>query len=243
MAEKTSDKKKAAIASAAASSGQSTVGLRVGAAALWLLAIVCEFVALAVITEATIIPLLTSVPPLYQGIAFLILDLALVIVGSQLWKKANHIKPASEKNAVLFWIWNNMGVIVCAAAFLPFIVLLLKDEKADKKTKTVGTVVAAIALLIAGVSSYDFNPISAEQVEQYAASTVYWTEYGSRLHTHNDCQALSRTAPENLHSGTIAQAEEAGRSTLCKYCEKRDQELIVQMPAANGESLPAAVNE
>ncbi len=244
MAEKLSDKKKAALASAAASSGQSTVGLRIGAAALWLLAIVCEFVALAVITEATIIPFLTSVPPLYQGIAFLAVDLILVIVGSQLWKKANHINPASEKNAVLFWLWNNMGVIVCAIAFLPFVILLLKSDKADQKTKTVGTIAAVIALLIAGVSSYDFNPISAEEVQQYAASTVYWTEYGSRLHTHNDCQALSRTAPENLHSGTIAQAEEAGRSTLCKYCEKRDAaqiQNIVQMPAE--QNLPAAANE
>lgn len=242
MAEKMSDKKKAAIASAAASSGQSTVGLRIGAVALWLLAIVCEFVALAVITESTIIPFLTSVPPLYQGLAFLAIDLILVIIGSQLWKKANHIKPASEKNPLLFWLWNNMGVIVCAIAFLPFVVLLLKNEKADQKTKTVGTVAAIIALLIAGVASYDFNPISAEQVEQYTNSTVYWTEYGSRLHTHNDCQALSRTAPENLHSGTIAQAEEAGRSTLCKYCEKRDQSLIVQMPD-NKQDLPAAANE
>ena len=242
MAEKMSDKKKTAIASAAASSGQSTVGLRIGAVALWLLAIVCEFVALGTITESVIIPFLTSVPPLYQGLAFLAIDLVLVIIGSQLWKKANHIKPASEKNAVIFWLWNNMGVIVCAIAFLPFVVLLLKNEKADQKTKTVGTVAAIIALLIAGVASYDFNPISAEQVEQYTNSTVYWTEYGSRLHTHNDCQALSRTAPENLHSGTISEAEAAGRSTLCKYCEKRDQALIVQMPD-NKQDLPAAANE
>lgn len=242
MAEKMSDKKKAAIASAAASSGQSTVGLRIGAVALWLLAIVCEFVALGTITESVIIPFLTSVPPLYQGLAFLAIDLILVIIGAQLWKKANHIKPASEKNAVIFWLWNNMGVIVCAVAFLPFVVLLLKNEKADQKTKTVGTVAAIIALLIAGVASYDFNPISAEQVEQYTNSTVYWTEYGSRLHTHNDCQALSRTAPENLHSGTISEAEAAGRSTLCKYCEKRDQSLIVQMPD-NKQDLPAAANE
>ena len=242
MAEKMSDKKKAAIASAAASSGQSTVGLRIGAVALWLLAIVCEFMALGTITESVIIPFLTSVPPLYQGLAFLAIDLILVIIGAQLWKKANHIKPASEKNAVIFWLWNNMGVIVCAVAFLPFVVLLLKNEKADQKTKTVGTVAAIIALLIAGVASYDFNPISAEQVEQYTNSTVYWTEYGSRLHTHNDCQALSRTAPENLHSGTISEAEAAGRSTLCKYCEKRDQSLIVQMPD-NKQDLPAAANE
>ena len=242
MAEKMSDKKKAAIASAAASSGQSTVGLRIGAVALWILAIVCEFMALGTITESVIIPFLTSVPPLYQGLAFLAIDLVLVIIGAQLWKKANHIKPASEKNAVIFWLWNNMGVIVCAIAFLPFVVLLLKNEKADQKTKTVGTVAAIIALLIAGVASYDFNPISAEQVEQYTNSTVYWTEYGSRLHTHNDCQALSRTAPENLHSGTISEAEAAGRSTLCKYCEKRDQSLIVQMPD-NKQDLPAAANE
>ncbi len=240
------NKKKEAVAKAAQAqaNGQSTVGLRIGAVILWIGAVVCEFFALRVITEATIIPFLTSIPPLYQGIGFLVIDLILVIIGSQLWKKANHIKPASNKNPFLFWLWNNMGVIVCAIAFLPFIILLLTNKEADQKSKTVGTIAAVIALLIAGVASYDFNPISAEEVAEYTTNTVYWTEYGSKLHTHEDCQALSRTAPENLHSGTIQDAEAAGRESLCKYCEKRDAEYVLQLPSQTGEeALPAAASE
>ena len=239
------NKKKEAVAKAAQAqaNGQSTVGLRIGAVILWIGALVCEFFALRVILEKTIIPFLTSVPPLYQGIGFLVIDLILVIIGSQLWKKANHIKPASEKNPFLFWLWNNMGVIVCAIAFLPFIILLLTNKEADQKSKTVGTIAAVIALLIAGVASYDFNPISAEEVAEYTTNTVYWTEYGSKLHTHEDCQALSRTAPENLHSGTVADAEAAGRDSLCSYCAKRDADYVVQLPEQTGsEALPAAAN-
>ncbi|MBQ5490712.1 MAG: hypothetical protein IIT68_01475 [Treponema sp.] len=237
------DKKKEAVAKAAAASGQSTVGLRIGAVILWIGALVCEFFALRVILEKTIIPFLTSVPPLYQGIGFLVIDLILVILGSQLWKKANHIKPASEKNALAFWLWNNMGVIVCAIAFLPFIVLLLTNKEADQKSKTVGTIAAVIALLIAGVASYDFNPVSAEDVAKYN-NAVYWTEYGSKMHTHEDCQALSRTAPENLHSGTVEEAEAAGRESLCSYCAKRDADYVVQLPAqTSGDATAPAVNE
>ena len=213
------NKKKEAVAKAAQAqaNGQSTVGLRIGAVILWIGAVVCEFFALRVITEATIIPFLTSIPPLYQGIGFLVIDLILVIIGSQLWKKANHIKPASEKNPFLFWLWNNMGVIVCAIAFLPFIILLLTNKEADQKS---------------------------EEVAEYTTNTVYWTEYGSKLHTHEDCQALSRTAPENLHSGTIQDAEAAGRESLCKYCEKRDAEYVLQLPSQTGsEALPDAANQ
>ena len=42
-----------------------------------------------------------------------------LIIGSLLWKKANHIDPASEKNKVKFFLWNNMGLIVAVFAFVP----------------------------------------------------------------------------------------------------------------------------
>ena len=202
----------------AAPSGKSTVGLRVCAVILWVCALVCEFFALRVMTEMTIIPFLSSIEPLYQGIGFLVLDLILVIIGAQLWKKANHINPMSEKNKALFWLWNNMGVIACAICFLPFIILLLTNKDADKKTKTVGTIAAAVALLIGGVASYDFNPVSAEQLASENPQ-VYWTAHGKKFHTFDDCTTLNRS--EELTAGTIAQAEEAGRESLCKVCQKR----------------------
>jgi len=38
----------------------------------------------------------------------IVLDLIFVIIGSLLWKKANHIDPISEKNKTKFWLWNNL---------------------------------------------------------------------------------------------------------------------------------------
>ena len=79
-------------------------GLRIGAVALWVVAIVLEVVAyLMLIGKIN----LTFMATLTQVIIALVLDLVCVIIGSTLWKKANHIKPASEKNKVLFWLWNN----------------------------------------------------------------------------------------------------------------------------------------
>ncbi|MEG2931665.1 MAG: hypothetical protein RR825_07745, partial [Ruthenibacterium sp.] len=135
-------------------------GLRVGAIVLWVAAIVFEVVGFLIV-NGTIT--LHFMPTLYQIIAVIVLDLACVIIGAQLWKKANHIAPASEANKVKFWLWNNMGVIVCVIAFVPFVILLLTNKNLDKKTKTIASVVAVIALLIGGVSSYDFNPVSVEQ--------------------------------------------------------------------------------
>ena len=149
--------------------------------------------------------------------------LVCVIIGSQLWKKANHIRPASRKNAFTFWLWNNMGVVVACIAFVPIIVIMLTNKDLDKKTKVIAVVAAIIALLIGGVASYDFNPVSLE--EQTAAinaidGTVYWSRFGKVYHTHDDCQALNRT--EELTYGSVEQAIAAGRTRLCKFCANRD---------------------
>lgn len=197
--------------------------LRVGAAVAWVIAIALEVV--AVLTVKQVIPA--------QGALFwvlligaLALDLVGVVVGSQLWKKANRIKPASKANKVKFWLWNNLGVLVSVVAFAPFVVLLLTDKNADGKTKTIGSVVAVAALLIAGVSSYDFDPVSQEDLDAatgaYGAASVYWTAHGSVYHSHDDCYSLDRT--DELTYGTVDQAIAAGRQRLCKICAKRDEE-------------------
>ena len=196
-------------------------GLRIGAVALWVVAIALEVVALLMLNGKIN---LKFMPTLYQIIAALILDLICVIIGAQLWKKANHIKPASEKNKFLFWLWNNMGVIVCAIAFIPFVILTLMNKEADKKTKTIATVVAVIALLIGGVSSYDFNPVSVEQ--QQAAmdaitNDVYWSPFGKVYHTHEDCSSLNQS--DALTYGTVEQAIADNRTRLCAFCAKKDE--------------------
>lgn len=203
----------------AAPVGNST-GLRIGAVLCWLGAFALEIVAVLILNGNIS---WTFLPLLYQLIIALVLDLALVIVGAQLWKKANKISPASEKNPVKFWLWNNMGVIACVIAFVPFIILLLNNKEVDKKTKTIATVVAIIALLIGGVASYDWNPVSIEQKDaamQTISGNVYWAPFGKVYHTSEDCQALNQS--ETLTYGTVEQAIAAGRTRLCAFCAKRD---------------------
>ena len=194
--------------------------LRIGAIILWIFAIAFEVLALLVVLGKVDLRFMSQ---LAQLIVFLVLDLACVIIGAQLWKKANHIKPASEKNKLMFWLWNNMGVIVCAVAFLPFIVVVLTNKDVDKKTKAIATVVAVIALLIGGVSSYDWNPVSVEQQQAAMAAIsddVYWTRFVKVYYTHDDCQALNQS--EELTYGTVEQAIAANRTKLCSFCAKRD---------------------
>lgn len=214
-----SRKKSSSRKKEAAPVGNAT-GLRIAAVLLWVVAIALEVVALLVF-NGTIN--LTFMPTLWQIIIALVLDLVCVIIGSQLWKKANHIKPASEKNKFLFWLWNNMGVIVCAVAFIPFVILALTNKEADKKTKAIATVVAIIALLIGGIASYDFNPVSEEQQQaamNAIADDVYWSPFGKVYHTHDDCQALNQS--DQLTYGTVEQAIADGRTRLCAFCAKRD---------------------
>ena len=84
---------------------------------------------------------------------------------------------------------------------------------------------AIIALLIGGVSSYDFNPVSAEEkeaaVETLGDEQVYWAPFGKVYHTHEDCSSLNQS--ETLTVGTVEQAIAANRTRLCSFCAKRDE--------------------
>lgn len=217
---KAGSRKKKGNMKEAAPVGNAT-GLRIGAVALWVVALALEFVAIFILVGKIN---WTFMPTLAQVIVALVLDLVCVIIGSQLWKKANHIKPASEKNKFLFWLWNNMGVIVCAVAFIPFVILALTNKEADKKTKAIATVVAIIALLIGGVASYDFNPVSEEQQQaamEAISDDVYWSPFGKVYHTHDDCSSLNQS--DTLTYGTVEQAIAEGRTRLCAFCAKKDE--------------------
>lgn len=205
---------------AAAPVGNAT-GFRIGAIALWVVALAFEVLAYLVLIGKVN---LNFIPSLWQIIIFLVLDLACVIVGSQFWKKANHIKPASEKNKALFWLWNNMGLIVCAVCFIPFVILALTNKDADKKTKVIATVVAVIALLIGGACSIDYNPVSEEQQQaamEAISDDVYWSPFGKVYHTHEDCSSLNQS--DSLTVGTVEQAIAENRTRLCSFCAKRDE--------------------
>jgi len=195
-------------------------GKRLAAVILWLCAIAFEVLAILVLAGKINI---LSISQWVQLIGFLVLDLICLIIGSLLWKKANHIDPASEKNKVKFFLWNNMGVLVAVFAFVPFIILVLCNKKNDKKVKTVGLIVAIAALVIGALCSIDYNPVSAEQkaaAEQTITGNVYWSPFGHVYHTDSTCQALNQS--DTLTMGTVEQAIAANRTRLCKFCAKRD---------------------
>jgi hypothetical protein len=194
---------------------------RVFAVVFWLLAIAAEVAAIMLLNGYLYIP--------YDLKTLLIiaiaLDLIFVIIGSQFWKKANHINPPSEKNKVWFFLCSQMGLIVAVIAFCPLIVLLLKNkDKLDKKTKVIVTVIAAVALLVAGACSIDYDPVSQESLAEAKSEvseltddgTVYWTRYGRSYHCDINCHTLARSS--TLYEGTIEEAFAARRNDPCDYC-------------------------
>ena len=202
----------------------SAAGYRAGAIVLWILALACEFAAIMALTKNFTIRFTKNgnTNMLILLIGFIVLDFIFAVIAAQLWKKANRIKPMSEKNKFLFYLWNELGVIMACICFIPLIILLLKSNKLDKKTKTIVTAVAAAALLIAGVTSADYHPVSAEQkaeAETSITDDVYWTTFGHKYHLDVDCQAIVNS--NTVYEGTVTEAIESGRTAICSFCAKR----------------------
>ncbi len=89
------------------------------------------------------------------------------------------------------------------------------------------------------------NPVFVPEKKQAANKSnsenekvVYWTTHGKKFHTHEDCEALDRN--EALHTTSVAEAKDAGKGTVCKFCERKDsaaleaaQNAIDSAPAVN----------
>ncbi|MBQ6680098.1 MAG: hypothetical protein IJM76_08785 [Lachnospiraceae bacterium] len=194
---------------------------RIGAIILWVVAIAFEVLAILIFTKKLQFGF-TQENPGYtiSWIVCLVLDLIALIIGSQLWKKGNHLDPAPAKNKARFFIQNNLGVIVAIIAFVPFLIIALLDKNADKKTKLIAVIAAVVALAIGGLTSVDWNPVSQEEMLDAAGvDTVYWTASGTVFHAFDDCQHLSRTV--ELLTGTSTAAIENGKTRMCKTCEAR----------------------
>ena len=198
--------------------------LRLFALLAWIIAIAGEIFAIfKLIKNDTLVWL----------IVVIVIIMALAIVGSMLWKKANRLDPASEKDKVKFFIQNQLGAIMGVLAFLPLVILIFMNKDLDKKTKGIAGSVAVVALLIAGISGIDFNPPSVEQYtkeinEQTSIiktlsndnDNVYWTKAGNKYHIYEDCQHIK--GRDVINNGTVKESwEQKGISELCKTCEKR----------------------
>lgn len=213
---------KAAVKTTKEERRQKATGKRVAAVIFWLLAIAMEVVFILILNKTIWFPLLAENYALAY-IGLLVLDLVFVIIGSQFWKKANDVDPVSEKNKIKFFLWNQMGLIVSILAFFPLIIVLLSNKELDKKTKKIVSAVAAVCLVVACLTGIDFSPMSEEErdtLESTLTSEVYYTTFGKKYHTHYDCQALSNS--KTIYHGPIADALDAGRTELCKFCAEKD---------------------
>lgn len=191
-------------------------GKRIIAIVFWVLAIACEVVFFLTLNKTIYI----KDYQLYVQIGALVLDLIFVIIGSQFWKRANDVDPASDANSVKFFLQNQMGLIVSILAFVPIVIVLLTNKDLDKKTKQVLVPVAAVALVLASLLSIDWNPISEEEYQATAQAlkgeTVYYTQFGKSYHLDPDCRALKNSSV--VYEGTIEEALDAGRNDPCDFC-------------------------
>ena len=200
-----------------AANKKSATTKRIVAVVLWVLALAAEVGAILILNGIWYIP---EEQKLYWLIGALAVDLILVIIGSQLWKKSNRLDPASKASKVKFFLWNNMGLIASVICFLPLIILLLANKDLDGKTKKIATVVAVIALIIASLFSIDFDPVSAEDLAEAQQTvgngSVYWTQFGKSYHLDPNCHTLMRSS--KVYQGTIEEAFEANRTDPCDFC-------------------------
>src|SRR5690554_3068039 len=126
-------------------------------------------------------------------IVVIVVILALAITGSTLWKKANRLDPASEKDKVRFFVQNQLGAIMGVLAFLPLVIFIFLNKDIDGKTKGIAGSIAVVALIIAGISGADFNPPSIEKYTEeineqtntikelnYDNDNVFWSRAGNK---------------------------------------------------------------
>lgn len=197
--------------------------LRIFAVLAWVLAMGGQaYAALKLISDETLMWL----------IAAIVVILILAITGSTLWKKANRLDPASEKEPTRFFIQNQLGAIMGVLAFLPMVLLILTNKDISGKTKGIAGSIAAIAMVAAGVTGADFNPPSVEkytkEINQQTeaakslsidSDNVYWSKAGNKYHAYDDCQHIRGKA---LSNGSIKESwEQKGISELCKTCQKK----------------------
>jgi len=149
----------------------------------------------------------------------------LSVIGSQFWKRANRLDPASEKDKVRFFVQNQLGAIIAMIAFIPILIIVILDKNLQGAQKGIAVAVAAIVLGGTTLAGAEFNPSSIENqsgqqqlVDQYGqpSGTVYWVKGGSVYHLCQASQDFSSagTDANPIYSGTLDQAINAGKTRL-----------------------------
>jgi len=202
--------------------------LRVIAGILWFLAICAQIGAISLLFKTPV--------SMTWVIILIVVDLICAVIGSILWKRSNRLYPASEKDKFKFFMQSQLGLVVAIIAFLPLIIFILTSKNLDGKQKGILGGIAAVALVIAGITGIDFNPPSVEKYTQQSdyvkeltgIDHVYWTKSGTKYHLYDDCQYLkSDRTTEIFEGGSVADAYAKNHrikpdaSSLCSACERR----------------------
>jgi hypothetical protein len=199
--------------------------LRLIALALWFVAIVLEVIAIVWLLRPPFDELVAN-----QGfpqwrwwtlLGFIAVVGVLAIIGSQLWKKANHLDPASRKEPVKFFIQNQLGAIIALVAFLPLIAMIFLNKDMDSKQKGIAGAAAVIVAIAATALGIDFKPLSQEQmaVESQVVTQlvgrdyVWWSAGGKVVHLCENVPDL-RNVTTQISSGAIADAFAAGKEGI-----------------------------
>jgi integral membrane sensor domain MASE1 len=78
-------------------------------------------------------------------IGFIVGILILAITGSLLWKKANRLDSASDKDNTRFFIQNQLGAILGVLAFLPMVFVIFTNKEMSGKTKDIAGSIGVVA--------------------------------------------------------------------------------------------------
>ncbi|MDR1825991.1 MAG: hypothetical protein LBR27_11830 [Bifidobacteriaceae bacterium] len=163
---------------------------RLVAVLLWLAAIAAECVAIfyALKQDPISMPLL---------IGLIAADLVLAVAGSLLWKQSNKIDPASRKDAVRFFVQNQLGAIIAIIAFVPLVILVFTNKNLDGKQKGIAGGIAAACLVVAALLGWDWNPTSTEDLtDQVKVASI-----------EEACQAVAQSRnPDDADAAATMQA-------------------------------------
>ena len=156
---------------------------------------------------------------------------ALAIGGSLLWKKANLLDPASEKDRFRFFVQNQLGLIIAIIAFLPLIILIFTNKNMSGGQKAIAGIIGIVVAVGAGWAGTSTNPPSIEQytaesnqiTDITGADLVFWTKTGKVFHLCEEARYVNLESEDNkIYSGTVAQAHAEGKGIPAQQTVKQE---------------------
>ena len=161
-------------------------------------------------------------------------------------EKIEQIRSCFREKQIYVFYAKSIRVSSCNYCFV------LTSKNLDGKQKGIIGGIAAVALVIAGITGTDFNPPSVEQYTEQTAQVeglnngvnhVFWTKSGKSFHLFQDCHTINKKATTEIFQGTVAQARELKNITdLCDFCERKAEknkaaENILETPETEESTI------